>query len=77
MTTPTVPAVRPKPSATRAIFTAGSPGASKLTTIAALISARNAFKRSRTIPARIVAIPTNRISNGCMGASRVKDDSTA
>src|SRR2546421_2458957 len=32
MTIPTVPAVRPKPSATRAIFTAGSPGASRLTT---------------------------------------------
>ncbi len=71
MTTPTVPAVRPKPSATRPIFTAASPGASKLTTIAAVISARNALRRNPTIPTRIVAIPTNRISNGCMDARRV------
>src|SRR5438132_12255579 len=68
MTIPTVPAVRPKPSATRAIFTAGSPGASRLTTIAAMIRARNALRRSRTIPARIVAIPTSRISVGGMRA---------
>src|SRR3989442_9350343 len=68
MTTPTAPAVRPKPSATRPILTAGSPGASKLTTIAAVISARNPLRRSPTIATRIVAIPTNRISNGCMDA---------
>src|SRR2546430_16190944 len=41
ITMPMVPAVRPKPSATRAIFAAGSPGASRLTTIAAGISARD------------------------------------
>jgi len=66
ITMPMVPAVRPKPSATRAIFAAGSPGASRLTTIAAATSARNAFRRSPRIPPRIVAIPTSRISKGCM-----------
>ena len=70
MTIPIVPAVRPNPSATRAIFTAGSPGASRLTTIAAVTSARNAFRRRPRIPPRIVAIPTSRMSRGCMGAVR-------
>src|SRR5438105_6434919 len=68
ITMPMVPAVRPKPSATRAIFAAGSPGASRLTTIAAAIRARNALRRSPRIPPRIVAIPTSRISRGCMCA---------
>ncbi len=68
MTIPIVPAVRPNPSATRAIFAAGSPGVSRLTTIAAVTSARNAFRRSPTIPPRIAAMPTNRMSTGCIGA---------
>src|SRR5947199_153411 len=73
MTIPIVPAVRPKPSATRAIFTAGSPGASRPTTIAAVTSARNAFRRSPRRPSRIAVIPTSRISHGGMGATRLKE----
>ena len=76
MTIPMVPAVRPNPSATRAIFTAGSPGASRLTTIAAVTSARNALSRSSRIAPRIVAIPTRRITAGCsdtIGKARIED----
>src|SRR5207253_816909 len=51
ITIPMVPAVRPKPSATRAIFAAGSPGASRPTTIPAADGAlgqRRAATAART-----------------------------
>ena len=69
ITMPMLPAVRPNASATREIFTACSPGARKLTTIAAPMRARNALRRRPTIPPMITTMPTSRMTNGCMPES--------
>src|SRR2546430_7790605 len=67
ITIPMVPAVRPKPSATRAIFAAGSPGASKLTNITVAARGRNALRRDPTVPAEVVALTNNTVRRGGKG----------
>src|SRR3954471_6501653 len=69
MTMPMLPAVRPNASATREIFTACSPGARKLTTIAAPTSARNAFSRRPMIAPMITTMPISRMTKGCIHES--------
>lgn len=61
---PILPAVAPKASVTRLVFTANSPGASRLTTMAAVIKARKALTRKAIIIPSTTAIPIARISNG-------------
>ena len=72
ISTPILPAIVPKATATRSIFRAGSPGANMLTTIAAVIKATKALTRSTSSIPTIVARPITRIASGC-----VKRDSHA
>lgn len=64
MTTPILPAVVPNSVATRLIFSENSPGASRLTTIAAVIRARNALTRRATIIPMTMATPMARMTRG-------------
>ena len=58
MTTPILPDASPKAAATRAIFSASTPSANRLTTIAAVMSARKAFNFIPMIMPKTMAIPT-------------------
>ena len=62
---PISPAVRPNSTPTRSNFSYGSPGASTLTNIAAVISAKNALVRSTTISTRTVPMPIASMNSGC------------
>src|SRR5690606_16378953 len=64
MMTPMPPAVSPNACATRGTFSAHSPGASRLTTRAAVISDRNACSLSTMMPPITIASPTARTRNG-------------
>ena len=64
ITMPILPADSPKASATRLTFVEASPGPSRLTTSAAVISARKAFSRSASIKPITVTIPMARIARG-------------
>ena len=67
MTTPIFPAVVPNAAATRPTLSANGPGDSRLTTVAAVINARNALTRSTTIMLMTMAIPRARMIRGIAG----------
>ncbi len=74
MTMPIEPATLPKAVATRVIFVASSPGASRLMVKAATVSAMNAFIRSARMRPITTPIPTTRITKGCKSIRSIPDD---
>ncbi len=71
ITMPMAPATVPKACATRVILTARSPGAMRLTTNAAMMSARKAFVRSTRIRLMTTATPTTRTTRGYKSIRRL------
>ncbi len=71
MTMPIPPAVLPNASATRAIFSAATPGLNRLTAIAETMSARNALILSTTIMMTTEMIPTPRMTSGLSSNTEV------
>ncbi len=60
-----LPDEEPNAAATRSIFPAGSPGAIRLTSMAALIKATKALTRKKMIMPTTVAMPNSKMATGC------------